>query len=210
MTSDALLAERLAGGLADMALNTTPAQRDTLLEYLRQLHKWNKVYNLTAIRDPLEMVGKHLLDSLSAVPFMLGDSVLDVGTGGGLPGIPIAIMRPDIAVTLLDSNQKKTRFLTHMQSHLQLDNVTVAPLRVEQFDPPAPFRTVTSRAFASLRTFVTQCNHLCRSDGEFVAMLGKAPEADDTASLNNRIIATVPISVPGVTGERHIARVRPQ
>ena len=192
-----------------MDVSVSQKQIDLLVEYIQQLDKWNSVYNLTAIRDVREMVGKHLLDSLSILPFIVGDSVIDVGTGAGLPGIPIAILRPDVGVTVLDSNSKKTRFLTHIRSHLRLDNVRVVHARVEQFTVHDCFTTVTSRAFASLSTFVTQCEHLCRADGEIVAMLGKMPGFDETVELVSRVIGIESIAVPGVGGDRHIARIKP-
>ena len=209
MTVDERLRQRLTGGLADMQIELAPAQLDLLLDYLQQLHKWNSVYNLTAVRDPHDMVARHLLDSLSLLPWVTGDSLIDVGTGAGLPGIPVAIARPDVAVTVLDSNGKKTRFLRHIQSHLRLGSVKVVQCRVEQFQPDNRFATVTSRAFASLSTFVTQCEHLCRPDGEIVAMLGKATNIGSEGLLGAQAFALEPVTVPGVEGVRHIARVRP-
>ncbi len=200
---------QLAGGIAKMRIELAPAQLDLLLEYLRQLCKWNSVYNLTAVRDPRDMVARHLLDSLSLLPYVTGDSLLDVGTGAGLPGVPVAIARPDMAVTLLDSNSKKTRFLTHIRSHLRLGNVKVAWDRVDRFQPDSRFATVTSRAFASLTSFVTQCEHLCRTDGEIVAMLGKEPDVAATDLLAGRVLALDQVTVPGAGGVRHIVRVRP-
>ncbi len=208
MTIDEPLRLRLTGGLAEMHIELTPAQLDLLMVYLQQLHKWNSVYNLTAVRDPRDMVARHLLDSLSLLPYVTGDSLIDVGSGAGLPGIPVAIARPDVAVTLLDSNGKKTRFLKHIQSHLRLGSVKVVQRRVGQFQPDNQFATVTSRAFAPLSTFVTQCEHLCRPDGEIVAMLGRAPSIGSMDLLGAQVLALEPVTVPGVEGVRHIARVR--
>ncbi len=200
-----------------MQLALSGEQCSGLLHYLDTLVKWNSVYNLTAIRDPLDMVARHLLDSLSLLPYLIGNRLLDVGSGAGLPGIPVAIARPDVAVTLLDSNNKKTRFLTHVRAQLRLENVTVVHHRVESFQPPDTYTTVTSRAFASLSAFVTQCNHLCDPDGEIVAMLGKVPNATETDQLERRVLALDPVCIPGNTlgevagiGARHIARVCPR
>lgn len=209
MTIDSSVRDQLVGGIAAMQLTVSEQQIEQLVGYLAELQKWNRVYNLTSIRTLKEMASRHVLDSLSLLPFIVGNRLIDVGTGAGLPGIPVAIMRPDVAVSLLDSNRKKTRFLVHARSHLQLENVTVVHRRVEECPGDAQFSTVTSRAFASLRTFVTQCERFCRADGEIVAMLGKIPITDETASLGKQLLAVEPVNVPGVPGERHIARVAP-
>lgn len=207
MQYDAKLALSLSQGVEAMGLSLSCGQQDKLLDYLNALIKWNRVYNLTAVRDPLEMVAKHLLDSLSLRPFVVGQQLLDVGSGAGLPGIPVAITRPDIAVTLLDSNSKKTCFLAYVKSQLQLENVTVIHHRVESFQSTIGYTTVTSRAFACLNTFVEQCGHLCDPAGEIIAMLGQAPACTEIEQLGGRVLALDPVSVPGVEGDRHIARV---
>ena len=210
MSIEPPLRDQLVAGISAMQITASSTQVEQLLEYLVELCKWNRVYNLTAIRGTGEMISKHLLDSLSVLQYVIADNMIDVGTGAGLPGVPVAILRPDISVTLLDSNRKKTRFLVNIKSRLQLDNVSVEHCRVEDCVARAEFSTVTSRAFASLHTFVTQCEQLCRADGEIVAMLGKPPTPEELESLGARLLAVDPVSVPGVHGERHIARVRPR
>ena len=143
------LRAQLEAGCAELGLDLSETQIRQLLDYLALLVKWNKVYNLTALRDPAQMLSKHLLDSLALIPYLDAESLLDVGTGAGLPGIPVAICRPQMAVTLLDSNAKKTRFLQQVKAELKLSNVTIVHGRVEQVDLPK-FAINTARAFASV------------------------------------------------------------
>ncbi|MEM7207772.1 MAG: 16S rRNA (guanine(527)-N(7))-methyltransferase RsmG [Pseudomonadota bacterium] len=203
------LAKPLKQGIVDLHLAIDSSAQAALLDYLALLVKWNRIYNLTAVRDPRQMLGKHLLDSLSVLPYINGDELLDVGTGAGLPGVPLAIARPELAVTLLDSNSKKTRFLQQVKSQLGLDNVKVAHRRVEQFQPVEGFATVTSRAFASILEFDAMCGRLCSAQGVVVAMLGQAPTHDERESLGDRLLSLDSVEVPDVDGVRHIARIRP-
>ena len=178
-----------------------------LLEYLSIFAKWNKTYNLSAIRQPEEMLSKHLLDSLSIAPFLAkegtGERFIDVGTGGGLPGIPMAICFPEKSFTLLDSAGKKTRFLFQVKQALKLDNVTVENRRVESFQPDQLFDGVISRAFASLKDMTDGCSHLLKKNGRFWAMKGVMPK-DELSELAKHYIvdACHELRVPGNIGER--------
>ncbi|MCL7930795.1 16S rRNA (guanine(527)-N(7))-methyltransferase RsmG [Halomonas llamarensis] len=170
------IAERLGQGLEALGQTTTSEQRERLLGLLALLHKWNRAYNLTAVRDVNDMVARHLLDSAAVAPFVHGPRVLDVGAGPGLPGLVLAILNPALNVTLLDSNGKKVRFQRQAIMELGLENVTPVQTRVEQFDA-ATFDQVISRAFASIKDFVTLTCQLPAAHGEWLAM--KGPGADD-------------------------------
>jgi 16S rRNA (guanine527-N7)-methyltransferase len=165
----------LADGLAALKIAADAAQQARLLEFPRLLRKWNRVYNLTAIEDPAQMVRLHLLDSLSLLPYLRGARVLDVGTGAGLPGIPLAIMAPGAAFTLLDSNAKKTRFVRQAAIELGLANVQVEHARIEQFRPAQGFDTILTRAFASLPVIVAETARLLNPGGLILAQKGKLP-----------------------------------
>lgn len=203
-----VLTARLDAGLAALALELPEAQKAQLLSYLTEFHKWNRAYNLSAIRDIDAMLDRHLLDSLSvlaAVRRRQPQRLIDVGTGGGLPGIPLAIALPDCAVTLLDSNGKKTRFLFHVKTHLRLSNVTVENRRVEQYQPTEPFDIVISRAFASLSDMVTGCEHLLTGSGLFMAMKGVYPQDElDEVADRVELLDTQRLQVPRNEGERHL------
>lgn len=176
-----LPAEALAGGCADLGLALDAAQTGKLLQYLGLLQKWNRVYNLTAIREEARLVSHHLLDSLAVVTHLHGKRVLDVGTGAGLPGIPIAVARPDLQVVMLDSNHKKLAFVTQAIGELGLINATVERTRVEQWQPAVGFDTVISRAFAELPDFVRLAGHLLAPDGRLLAMKGLHPHEEIAA-----------------------------
>lgn len=199
----------LRAGIRQLALELTEDQIQKLAAYIDLLVKWNKAYNLTAIREPQEMVVKHLLDSLAIVPHINQSPLLDVGTGPGLPGIPLAITRPDLDLTLLDSNGKKTRFLTQAKVSLGLDNVTVIHGRVEDAiadqKTDKRFQIVTSRAFASLSDMVTLARDTLAEDGHFVAMKGVIPE-DEIADLPEwaKVEQIIPLDVPNLNAERHL------
>lgn len=191
-----------------------------LLAYLSELAKWNKAYNLSAIRDPIAMVEKHLLDSIALVPFFEKAvqsattekpirHIIDVGTGGGLPGIPLAIIFPDLAITLLDSNGKKTRFLFQVKTQLDLSNVQVEHTRVESYHPDQRFDIVVSRAFASLYDMVTGTQHLLCDKGQFWAMKGIYPEKELSDCEKHAIVdAFYPLHIPNIEGERHLLMLR--
>jgi len=193
----------LADGLKRLQITLGRQQQELLLEYLLLLAKWNKVFNLTAIRDPEEMVSRQLLDSLSILPWVRGARVLDVGTGAGLPGLPLAIACPDIHFTLLDSNGKKTRFVQQAVAQLGLDNVEVVNERIERFQDPRGFEVITSRAFASLVDFFASTGHLLAPGGRWLAMKGLADKEQDKLPGDLRY-QLHPLVIPGCEGERHL------
>jgi len=198
------LQQTLENGVQTMGLSLEPEQIEALMAYLQLLVKWNKAYNLTAVRDPQEMISRHLLDSLSVLPHLQNAPLIDVGSGPGLPGIPVAICRPDLAVTTRDSNSKKTRFQLQVKAELKLDNLTVIHSRVEKYNVE-PFPQVISRAFASLQDMVHWTHHLCAPDGVFLAMKGLYPE-DELAQLPEEYQERNchRLLVPGTDGERHL------
>jgi 16S rRNA (guanine527-N7)-methyltransferase len=201
----------LQQGCERLGLGLTETQNHQLVQYLELLAKWNRAYNITAIRDPRAMVPLHLLDSLSVLPYIRAQRVIDVGTGGGLPGIPLAISCPDKHVTLLDSNGKKTRFLFQVKQALALDNVTVVHSRVERYQPDELFEGVISRAFASVSAMLSGCRHLLLPDGQFYAMKGVFPQSELSELEKPYIVdASHPLHVPGVEGERCLLVIRQQ
>lgn len=204
-------AEELASGAAQLGIALSPAQQDKLLAYLALLIKWNKAYNLTAVRDPDEMVSRHLLDSLSVVPYVAerGDRWLDVGSGGGMPGVPLAIMFPERAFTLLDSNGKKTRFLTQVKLELGLGNLEVIHSRVEAYRPAEAFDGITSRAFSSLQDFANWTRHLSGPHTQWLAMKGIHPEDElQVLPADFQLQACEVLKVPGCQGQRHLLILR--
>lgn len=204
------LAAQLATGLAAMQIGVSAAQQEKLLAYVALLAKWNKVYSLTAIREPERMVTHHLLDSLAPLVHFKSEAlrILDVGTGFGTPGIPLAIVRPDWQFVLLDSNQKKTAFLRQALLELKLTNVSVVTDRVELYRPEAPFHIITSRAFAELADFVTLTRHLLAEDGEWAALKGVYPH-DEIARLpaGVKVGGVDVLFVPGLDAERHLVHL---
>ena len=196
----------LQQGLQQMQIDLSQDQQNQLLEYLQLLVKWNKVFNLTAIRNPDEMVSRQLLDSLSILPWIKGENVLDVGTGAGLPGIPLAIALPLVSFTLLDSNGKKTRFVQQAASQLGLGNVEVINARIESLGTSAGFDNITSRAFASLQDFIGHTRRLMAGNGHWLAMKGQA-ERDEGSLPPGFVVLKHPLDVPGCQGERHLAEV---
>jgi 16S rRNA (guanine527-N7)-methyltransferase len=202
----AALAQVLGEGIAELKLDLSDAQQAQLTDYLALLFKWNSVYNLTSVRDPMQMVTHHLLDSLAAVPAFEGAiSVLDVGAGGGLPGIVLAIARPDMKVALIDTVHKKTAFLTQVKAELGLANVTVHTARVEQLQVPHKFDVITSRAFADLSDFVNWSGHLLEEGGRFIALKGVAPaEEQQRLPAEWRVSELRPLQVPKLGAERHL------
>ena len=188
----------------EMKLSLSNEQIDKLMAYLQLLVKWNKAYNLTAVKDPAQMITRHLLDSLSLLPFVKGPRIIDVGSGPGLPGIPLAICRPDLDVTTLDSVGKKTRFQNQVKVELGLTNLTVINGRAEQCDA-APFNEVVSRAFASMPDMIKWTEQLCCQDGVFLAMKGLYP-TDELSQLpdNIELKSSHLLDVPGTHGARHL------
>ncbi|MDD1965455.1 16S rRNA (guanine(527)-N(7))-methyltransferase RsmG [Pseudomonas sp. NPDC090203] len=202
-------AEELTLGARELGVALSETQHSQLLGYLALLIKWNKAYNLTAVRDPDEMVSRHLLDSLSVVPFIDGERQLDVGSGGGMPGIPLAIMFPDMKVTLLDSNGKKTRFLTQVKLELKLDNLEVIHSRAEAYQPAQPFTGIISRAFSSLEDFTHWTRHMGDTNTRWLAMKGLHP-ADELVALpaDFNLESAQALAVPGCQGQRHLLILR--
>ncbi|MDB9969906.1 16S rRNA (guanine(527)-N(7))-methyltransferase RsmG [Porticoccaceae bacterium] len=199
------LAPILEAGMQQMEVEYSSEQRDMLLAYLQLLMTWNKAYNLTAIRDPGEMIRLHLLDSLAVLPHISGKRLIDVGTGAGLPGIPLAIMCPERDFTLLDSNGKKTRFLFQARCDLGLSNLKEINSRVENHQPEVPYDAVLSRAFTSVADMVKKCSHLLSPEGLFLAMKGKFPQSElSEVGKDYKVDASHTLQVPGVDGERHL------
>jgi 16S rRNA (guanine527-N7)-methyltransferase len=200
------LHQLLGEGIAEMQLDVSPVQQDQLMDYLALMFKWNAVYNLTSLRDPRQMVTHHLLDSLAAVPaFEAAVNVLDVGSGGGLPGIVLAIVRPDMKVAMIDTVHKKTAFLTQVKAQLGLANVTVYTARVEQLEVRDKFDVITSRAFADLSDFVNWSSHLLQENGRYIALKGVAPkEEQERLPAPWRVAKVEPLQVPRLGAERHL------
>lgn len=202
-------AAELTAGAATLGITLSTEQTRLLLAYLGLLHKWNKAYNLTAVRSPNEMVSRHLLDSLSILPYVQGDRWLDVGSGGGMPGIILAIMQPTAQFTLLDSNGKKTRFLTQVKLELGLTNLTVVHDRVEAFQGAQPFNGIVSRAFSSLADFTQLTRHLSSAETRWLAMKGLYPEEELAAlPVDFEVMDSAQLAVPGCQGSRHLLILR--
>jgi 16S rRNA (guanine527-N7)-methyltransferase len=208
------LAEQLSVGLQALRLTLSPRVQQQLLDYVALLHKWNRVYNLTAVREPAEMVTRHILDSLAIWPYVQGQRVLDVGTGAGLPGIPLAIVSqessPQREFVLLDSNSKKTRFVQQAVVELGLPNVQVVQARTEDWQATQSFDTVVSRAFAAVADMLANSGRHCASDGIILAMKGADPAAE-LAELGSdyAVEAVHRLAVPGLGEERHLVCLRP-
>jgi len=196
---------QLDAGLKELALPLRDAQCELLLGYLGLLKKWNRAFNLTAVRDPGVMVRRQLLDSLSIVPWVDCGPVLDVGTGAGLPGIPLAIASPGLNFSLLDSNGKKTRFVKQAAGELGLSNVEVIRSRVEEFDRPGHYARITSRAFANLADMVSLTGHLLARDGRWLAMKGADRDTERRDLPDGIEVSSVALQVPGEPGQRHLA-----
>ncbi|WP_031434352.1 16S rRNA (guanine(527)-N(7))-methyltransferase RsmG [Methylomarinum vadi] len=198
----------LRQGLQQLALPYDENQIEKLLAFIKLIEKWNKAYNLTAVRDRQDMARLHLLDSLAILPYVQGDRVADIGTGAGLPGIPLAIFLPQAAFTLLDSNSKKTRFVQQAALELQLNNITVQHCRVEQFKPDRPFSTVIMRAFASMENIIDLTGHLLADNAVLLAMKGQVPEQELMQLTENYTV--IPIEVPGITAQRCLVQIKRQ
>ena len=205
------LNEILSSGLRqlDLAQTLDGKQQASLIKYVELLNKWNKTYNLTSIRKPEQMVTRHLLDSISISSYLQGQKILDVGTGAGLPGIPLAILFPERDFTLLDSNSKKTRFVLQAVSELELPNVDVVQSRVEEFQPENLFDVVVTRAYSAVTEMLAQTSHLLAKDGVFLAMKGTSPTAEiETLPLSYDTKKIHKIQVPGLDEERHLLEIK--
>jgi 16S rRNA (guanine527-N7)-methyltransferase len=202
----------LERGLQTMGLALSAGVCEELLNYTALLAKWNRTYNLTAVRDPLAMVSHHLLDSLAVLPHLAfaasGARVADIGTGAGLPGIPLALARPEWHVALVESNDKKAAFLQQARIELRLVNVEIHLGRVEAWRPAERFAVVISRAFAELADFVAACRHLVAPGGTVAAMKGREPR-EEMAALSGYRCRCVPLDVPFIEGERHLVLCEP-
>ncbi|EED2944519.1 16S rRNA (guanine(527)-N(7))-methyltransferase RsmG [Salmonella enterica subsp. enterica serovar Give] len=200
---------KLSRLLADAGVSLTDHQKTLLVAYVDMLHKWNKAYNLTSVRDPNEMLVRHILDSIVVAPYLQGQRFIDVGTGPGLPGIPLAIVLPDAHFTLLDSLGKRVRFLRQVQHELKLENITPVQSRVEAYPSEPPFDGVISRAFASLNDMVSWCHHLPGEKGRFYALKGQLP-GDEIASLPDdfSVESVEKLRVPHLEGERHLVIIK--
>lgn len=199
----------LREGIEQFSFTLTESAVSGMVKYVNLLLKWNKAYNLTAIRDPREIVIKHLLDSLAIVPFIHGPRVMDMGTGGGLPGIPLALVFPEIGFTLLDSNGKKTRFLNQVKAELALSNVTIVHSRAEQIDVSVGFEQIVSRAFSSLELFVNLGEPLLTETGELLAMKGTLPHKEiDVVDVAGKRVDVIPLAVPLLPDSRHLIIMR--
>lgn len=201
---------KLSRLLDEAGISLSTSQQQQLVAYVELLHKWNKAYNLTSVRDPNEMLIRHILDSIVVAPHLQGSRFIDVGTGPGLPGIPLSIVRPESHFTLLDSLGKRVRFLRQVQHELKLENIEPVQSRVEDFPAEPPFDGVISRAFASLNDMVSWCQHLPGEQGRFYALKGQVPE-DEIALLpaGLAVESIVRLSVPHLDGERHLVIVKP-
>jgi len=204
------LAEKLAQGIAELGLDVPAATQRKLLDYLALIAKWNRVHNLTSVRESVRMVSDHLLDCLAVAPHLDARSVLDVGSGAGLPGIPLALMWPRASVTLLDSNHKKTVFLRQAMIELELKNTDVVCERVETWQSRREFELVISRAVSDLPEFLNLAGRLCATDGTVAAMKGLYPH-EELAQLPSgfNLRGVVRLKVPGTRAERHLVLLNP-
>lgn len=203
-------AHLLSQGLARLDLELGKVAQHRLLKLVELLEHWGRVYNLTAVRGTAAMVSQHLLDSLSILPHLQGSRILDLGTGAGFPGLPLAIVQSDWRFVLLDSNAKKTRFVQQAVSQLGLDNCQVVTSRIERFQPTEPFDEIVSRAFASLRDTVERCQHLLHEGAILSAMKGQYPgEELDNLPVGVQVIAVYRLEVPDLDrAERHLVQLR--
>ena len=195
-------------GLKALDLNINDSQLDRLQQYIDLMHRWNKTYNLTAVRDPAKMIPMHIFDSLVVAPFIRGDNCLDVGSGAGLPGIPLAILQPDRYFTMLDTNGKKTRFIQQAIIELGLNNADVVQSRVEAWHPAQRYPAIISRAFSSIADFVNGCSALLADDGTLYAMKVQHP-TQELAYLPKdfQLASKHELVVPYVDGERNLLQI---
>jgi len=198
------LSAQLQAGLTELGLDLDARARDRLLAYLALLGKWNQVYNLTAIREPERMLSHHLLDSLAVLPHIEADRLLDVGSGGGLPGIPLAIARPTLQVTLLEASHKKSAFLQQAAIELGLGNVETLHARAQDYRPARAFPRIISRALSDLAEFVRLTEHLLADGGRWLAMKGVYPDEEIAALEGARVVRAIRLKVPRLAAERHL------
>jgi 16S rRNA (guanine527-N7)-methyltransferase len=196
----------LVEGIVALNLSVDEQKIDQLLAFIKLIEKWNKAYNLTAIKNKQELVRLHLLDSLTVIPYLDGERIIDIGTGAGLPGIPLAICFPDKHFTLLDSNSKKTRFVQQVVLELKLANVQIVHSRSEDYQPEQMFDTVITRAFAELSDIVATTKHLLADNGKIIAMKGRCPESELAKITAKKSV--IPLQVPGVEAERNLVCIQ--
>lgn len=203
------LRQQLVMGAKALGITLDKAATENLLAYIALLAKWNKVYSLTAIDDPQRMVSHHLLDCLAIAPYVYGSRILDIGSGAGLPGIPLATIMPEKSFVLLDSNGKKTRFLVQAVAELELKNIEVVNARVEKYASATPFDTITARAFSRMEQMLDQSAQLCARGGRYLFMKGREP-AQEIAEISPKfsITGTHLLAVPGVEGQRRLIIVK--
>jgi 16S rRNA (guanine527-N7)-methyltransferase len=200
----------LESGLQQMSLEVSETVQQKLLQYVALLGKWNRAYNLTSVHNPGQMIVRHILDSLVVLPYVRGPHILDVGSGAGLPGIPLALMHPEWQFVLLDSNGKKTRFITQAVAELQLENVEVAHSRAEDYKPKQLHSTVVSRAFTSLENMVRMVGRHCAAEGCLLAMKGTYPMAElDQIPEGYSVSGVHPLVVPHLDADRHVVVIEP-
>jgi 16S rRNA (guanine527-N7)-methyltransferase len=198
----------LVTGLEALKLTLPENQIEQLLNFIKLIEKWNKAYNLTAIRSRQDMIRLHLLDSLAVLSYIKGHKVIDIGTGAGLPGIPLAIALPQTEFTLLDSNAKKTRFVQQAVLELKLKNVTICHQRVEKFHPETAFNEIITRAFTNLSDMVQLTSHLLNKEGVLFAMKGKMQESEIALLSSQYLVNQIPIRVPGIDAERCLIKIK--
>ncbi len=204
------LENTLRDGIHALQIDIAAPTQLKMLNYLELLAKWNRVYNLTAVRDIAQMIPKHVLDSLAVLPYICGTRILDVGTGAGLPGLLLAMARPDWQCVLLDSSAKKIRFVNQAIIELALENALAICTRTEKFHPDEKFSTIISRAYASLHTFYTQTARLCMTEGCLLAMKGTYPEAEIAQMVQQQLhLDSFPLHIPQLEAQRHLIVMHP-
>jgi 16S rRNA (guanine527-N7)-methyltransferase len=204
------LYKKLQQGLAALDIELAAATSEKLLAFLELLARWNRAYNLTAVREIEQMLPRHVLDSLSVLPYLHGSRVLDIGTGAGLPGIPLALARPDVSFVLLDSNAKKIRFVKQAVHELGLRHVEVVHAAVERYQPAERFDSLIARAVAAIPDMLESCRHLCAPGSRVLAMKGVFPQ-DELAALDRafRVREVAALAVPGLDAARHVVVIEP-
>jgi 16S rRNA (guanine527-N7)-methyltransferase len=202
------LIRQLQQGLQSLDVELSDDQQTRLMSFVELLVKWNRVYNLTAVRDPVQMLHRHILDSLSVLPYLTGTRIIDIGAGAGIPGIPLAIAQPGNQFVLVDSNRKKTRFMQQVKTDLALGNIEVFHSRVENFQPEQLFDSVISRAFTSLKQMAQWSSHLVKQEGVLYAMKGSYPEQEISELANSfEIKAVRKIEYPGLDADRYLVEI---
>ncbi|WP_153915768.1 16S rRNA (guanine(527)-N(7))-methyltransferase RsmG [Shewanella sp. TC10] len=203
-----MLADQLKTYLAETNISATETQQQQLVGFVTMLNKWNKAYNLTSVRDPEQMLIRHVMDSLVVSPYLKGQRFIDVGTGPGLPGIPLAILNPDKEFVLLDSLGKRIRFQKQVQFELKINNMTSVESRVEAYEPEQKFDGVISRAFASIEDMLSWCHHLPAENGQFYALKGQLSDAELTSiPAGFDVVETITLKVPKLDEQRHLLKI---